>query len=470
MFTSISSRLWLTYMLLVAAILGVVTLALLLFLVRNPRLARETQSNLILAANAIQRQRIAINENADAASLQNAAQRADELLNVRVALFGPDGNLLADSREESEAAIPSEASQTRQLRPAEIAEFSDTNNKVWLYTTRTMPGRYLLMVASPRPTAPVISLFADEFFPPIIRAGLIALILSLVLSLLMTRWITSPLQRVSAAAKDFADGRMRQVRPEGPRELKSLARTFNEMSHKVQTSQQSQRDFVANISHELRTPLTSIQGFAQAILDGTAHSGASLKQAAQVIYDEAGRMHRLVLDLLELARLDAGNVQLERQPVDLEKLLRGVSEKFQPQAQAAKVDQVVEVEKVPSFLGDHDRLVQVFTNLVDNALQHSARGGRVVLRTQVQDGFIEVFVADNGPGISPEETKRIFERFYQVDKARSSNAGRGAGLGLPIAEQIVHAHGGTLQVQSQLGRGSTFIVRLPIERTSKHSE
>lgn len=467
MFSSIRARLLFTYLLLIAAILGVVTLALLLFLVRNPRLAREAEINLSGAANAIMRQGIEGVERSDPATIQDAVERADALLDVRVAIFDPSGTLLGDSRGDSEAAIPPQNDQHRPGGGPEIAEFTDSSGKTWIFTARALPSGYLVLVSTPRPRVPLVSLFADEFFQPILRAGLLALLLSLLLAFLMTRWITSPLQRVSAAARDLAKGTMHEVKPEGPTELQSLARTFNEMGHKVQNSQQSQRDFVANISHELRTPLTSIQGFAQAILDGTAKGGETPKQSAQVIYDEAERMHRLVLELLELARLDSGGLKLERQQIDLPALLQSVAEKLRPQANAANIDLQVKNENLPNLQGDHDRLVQVFSNLVDNALQHAPKGGHVQLSARSANGFVEAEVRDDGPGISQDEAKRIFERFYQVDKSRRSGQGRGAGLGLSIAQQIVQAHGGRIELESEAGKGSRFIVYLPLETDGK---
>ena len=276
----------------------------------------------------------------------------------------------------------------------------------------------------------------------------------------MTRWITSPLQHVSSAARDLASGKMREVEPEGPAEVQSLALTFNEMGRKVQSGQQSQRDFVANVSHELRTPLTSIQGFAQAILDGTAKGGDTLKHAAQVIFDEAGRMQRLVNELLELARLDASELKLEKQSVTLGLLLENVVEKLRPQAREANIELNLDQIPLSEFVGDYDRLVQVFTNLIDNAIQHAK--SRVEINFEQDKSFIKTTVSDDGSGIPSAEAKRIFERFYQLDKSRRTSQGRGTGLGLSIAQQIVLAHKGKIELESKPGKGSRFIVLLPL--------
>lgn len=462
MFTSIRSRLWLSYLVVIALILGIVTLAQILFLARNPRLAREAQSNLLLAANSIVRQGVAELNNPESAGIETAAQRADELLDVRVVLYSPRDELLADSRRDIHEPIPDISGQARQMNNLEIGEFQDENSELWLFAARTLPGRYLLVVAAPRPNAPLRSIFSDELFPPIVRAGFLALLLSLLLSFALTRWITNPVQRVSAAARELAKGRANPIRPEGPDELRSLAVTFNEMSTKVAAGQKSQRDFVANISHELRTPLTSVQGFAQAILDGTVNDGGGLKQAAQVIHAEAGRMQRLVSELLELSRFDSGAIALELQAVNMNELLQSIGTKFAPQAVASKLNLTVEAGELPAIQGDRDRLDQVFTNLVDNGFIHASAGGHIWLKANAVGKFLEITVADDGPGITSEESKRIFDRFYQVDKSRSSGRGRGAGLGLTIAQQIVQTHGGTIKVESEPGKGSRFIVRLPI--------
>jgi two-component system sensor histidine kinase ResE len=179
-----------------------------------------------------------------------------------------------------------------------------------------------------------------------------------------------------------------------------------------------------------------------------------------VIHDEASRMHRMALDLLELARMDAGIADFKRQPVDLANLLRSLVEKFAPQAHQAQVNLELQIDPLPSIFGDEDHLTQVFTNLVDNALKYSPTGGQVRLHAQQTGPQVEISISDTGAGIPPDELPRIFERFYQTDKARSSGR-RGVGLGLTIAREIVLAHGGRLNVRSNPGQGSTFTVTLP---------
>jgi two-component system sensor histidine kinase ResE len=214
----------------------------------------------------------------------------------------------------------------------------------------------------------------------------------------------------------------------------------------------------------LKTPLTSIQGFAQAMLDGAVADDDSRNRAAQVIYDESDRLRRLVEDLLDLARLDAGQIEFVRQPVNVEALLKSVVDKLVIPAGEKNIELVDRVNDLPTMVGDGDRLAQVFTNLVDNAIKHTPEGGKVVVRGDTASGWISIHVDDSGAGIPSEDLSRIFERFYQVDKARSGGKGRGVGLGLAISRQIVESHGGRIVAQSSVGKGSRFTVQLPIIR------
>jgi signal transduction histidine kinase len=300
---------------------------------------------------------------------------------------------------------------------------------------------------------------------PILQAAGIALLLSIFLSWLMSRWVAAPLDRMAEVSRAVAAGDYDQrLQPGGPQEVRGLALTFNEMVERVQAGRKAQRDFVANVSHELKTPLTSIQGFAQAILDGTAQDEESQQHAAQVVYDEAQRLHRLVEDLLELARMDAGQIDFHQDRVEIMALLSAVVERLSVKAAEAGVDVINKVGQLPVLIGDGDRLAQVFMNLIDNAIKHTPEGGQVSLWGEYAEGWISIHVEDTGPGIPEEELSRIFERFYQLDKARPGGMDRGVGLGLAITREIVRSHQGRLVAQSELGRGSRFTVQLPVVR------
>jgi signal transduction histidine kinase len=271
------------------------------------------------------------------------------------------------------------------------------------------------------------------------------------------------LQGMSRAAMAVADGDYRQtLKLNGPQEVQNLAQSFNAMVDKVQTSQQIQRDFLANVSHELKTPLTSIQGFAQAMLDGAVEDTEARDHAVRVIFEESDRLRRLVEDLLDLARIDAGQIEFKRQPIDLQALLGSVVDKLILPAKEKGVVLENRLDAFPTMIGDGDRLAQVFTNLVDNAIKHTPPDRRVIVHGNAAQGWISIHVDDSGSGIPNEDLSRIFERFYQVDKARRGGKDRGVGLGLAISRQIVEAHGGRIVAQSTVGKGSRFTVQLPI--------
>jgi signal transduction histidine kinase len=254
---------------------------------------------------------------------------------------------------------------------------------------------------------------------------------------------------------------------EGPLEVRQLAGVINEMVTKVQDSMQSQKDFVANVSHEFKTPLTSIQGFAQALIDGAVDKKIDRQRAAKIILGETERLNFLVNDLLTLAKLDAGTIVMEKSPADLNQIIRNILEKLQFQINSAGINIDKKLTEPMIIPMDAERISQVLNNLIDNAIKFSAKDESIFISTIMEENNAVFSVSDSGPGIAEEVQKRIFERFYQTDKSRKGGQGRGVGLGLAISRQIVVAHGGSICVNSHLGQGSTFMVKLPIENGSK---
>ncbi len=456
MWTTLRARLLATYAGLILAVLVAVALGMLAYLWRNPLAQRQAFLRLSVAADAAVRRLDTLgfaegHQRPDLDQVALVLRRLGQALEARFLLVAPDSRVVIDTRPE----IPFQPPLGRRWE----GMARDAQGRAWLYVNRTLPSGLTLVAAAPRPKRlhSLWVLFRDEMIPPLAQAALLALGLALILALALSRWVARPLDRMAEAARALAAGEHRLIPEEGPAEVQALARAFNEMSRQVQASQQSQRDFVANVSHELKTPLTSIQGFAQAILDGTAEDPQSVQQAARVIHDEAERMHRLVLDLLELARLDAGTADLRHEPVALADLVQAVLERMMPQARQARVTLEAQVWDEITLLGDGDRLAQVLLNLLDNALKHTPAGGRVTVQVRARGAWAEIRVQDTGEGIPPEVLPRIFERFYQQDQARRG----GVGLGLSIAYEIVRAHGGTIEAQSTPGKGSTFVVKLP---------
>ena len=220
------------------------------------------------------------------------------------------------------------------------------------------------------------------------------------------------------------------------------------------------RDFVANVSHELKTPLTSISGYAETLLTDTPEPETA-RRFLGTILDNARRMQRLVDDLLDLARIEAGRWQPEPEPVDVQDTAREMWIEFAERAAARAVQ--FEVEIAPgagTVVVDADALRQVLTNLLDNSLRYTARGGRIVCRSRLENDGVAISVADNGSGIAHEHLPRIFERFYRADHSRSREEG-GTGLGLSIVKHLVEAHGGRVYAESERGAGTTVTCWFP---------
>jgi two-component system phosphate regulon sensor histidine kinase PhoR len=221
------------------------------------------------------------------------------------------------------------------------------------------------------------------------------------------------------------------------------------------------RDFVANVSHELKTPLTAIQGFAETLLGGALEDAQNSRRFLQIIRDHATRLGRLTDDLLRLSQIEAGKLGLELSPVPLSGVIEPCLETTRLKAAAKNLTLTVECPpEIPRVLADARRLQEVLQNLLDNAVQYTPAGGSITVRAGVEGKRVRLSVTDTGIGIPSGEQARIFERFYRVDAARSRAVG-GTGLGLSIAKHLVEAQGGRIEVESQVGRGSTFTIFLP---------
>ncbi|MEK3881490.1 ATP-binding protein [Paenibacillus sp. PL2-23] len=230
------------------------------------------------------------------------------------------------------------------------------------------------------------------------------------------------------------------------------------------------RDFVANISHEIRTPLSMLQGYSEALLDDIVASPEERRELVQVIHDESLRMGRLVNDFLDIARMEAGHVDMHYQKVDLRHVVRRVHRKFQVYAKEREVALYAELPEDRELLmeqADEDRLEQVLTNLMDNALRHTPAGKSITISGEAQvvsgKAYIQLKVIDEGIGIPPEDVPYIFERFYKADKARKRGDSAGTGLGLAIVKNLIDLHHGKINVESFGGAGTTFTLLLPVE-------
>jgi two-component system phosphate regulon sensor histidine kinase PhoR len=218
---------------------------------------------------------------------------------------------------------------------------------------------------------------------------------------------------------------------------------------------------VANISHEFKTPLTAIQGFAETLLAGAIDDAQNRMRFLEIIRNNSVRLGRLTDDLLKLSQIEAGKLQVDFRPVEVAAVIESCVDMARLHAQSEQL--TIETDyghDLPKIKGDIGSLEEVLQNLLDNALRYTLPGGRIMVRASEQDGMVVISVVDTGIGIPKAEQERIFERFYRVDSARSRELG-GTGLGLSIAKHLVEAHGGRIEVQSEVGKGSTFFVILP---------
>jgi len=221
------------------------------------------------------------------------------------------------------------------------------------------------------------------------------------------------------------------------------------------------RDFVANVSHEFKTPLTAIQGFAETLLEGALEDTGNRRRFVEIIRDHSARLGRLTDDLLKLSLIEAGKLELDFRRVEVAGLIESCVETTRLKAEQKRLALTVECPAgLPQVRGDARRLAEVLQNILDNAVQYTSAGGKISVRARAEDRLVSIAVSDTGIGIPRDEQQRIFERFYRVDAARSREAG-GTGLGLSIARHLVEAHGGRIEVESEVGRGSTFCVVLP---------
>ncbi|MBN1147441.1 MAG: HAMP domain-containing histidine kinase [Anaerolineales bacterium] len=307
------------------------------------------------------------------------------------------------------------------------------------------------------PDQPLVSFLALAGCVP---AGLF-LILAAGFSAHAFRELEGPLSNVMAAADAVAQGDLDvQVPEQAPGEFGQLARSFNRMTRELARAEEQRRNLTADVAHELRTPLHIIQGNLEGVLDGVYEPTPEHLEAT---LEETRRLARLVDDLQTLSLAEAGQLPLHMGPVDAAELLEDALTSFSGQAEAAGVRLEAQVDLAggkPTLVGDAGRLGQALANLVANALRHTPQGGTVRLEARLQGEKVLISVADTGEGIAEADLPFVFDRFWRGDKARGRSGMPGSGLGLPIARQLVQAHGGRIELQSQVGKGTRFVIVL----------
>jgi signal transduction histidine kinase len=289
-------------------------------------------------------------------------------------------------------------------------------------------------------------------------AFLVAILVVGALAVYLSRRITQPVLELSDAADEIAAGNYAVSVPDVPGggEIEHLAGRFRSMANRLSEAEEQERNFLMSVSHELRTPLTAIRGHVEALREGLAEDPDARALSLDVIASEAGRLERLVGDVLDLAKLDARRFTVLREEVDMAQLLERAYTVYGDEARRRSIDYRREVGSRPVIVSDGDRVLQIVSNLLDNAFRWTPDGGAIELSLRAEDGSVAVGVADTGPGIRADERERIFRPFWSRD-------GGGTGLGLAIARELALALGGRIDLDTAPGEGSRFELVLPAE-------
>ncbi len=358
-------------------------------------------------------------------------------------LIGGGGDVAVLTKSQAAFLIPKYAAQ---IRAGEVVTGTIRvgDEDKW-FAARPSGANTVVLSRPARIDLPIATILAVAGGVGALLAGLVALAIS--------RAVARPVQRVSAASRVLAAGQSPEALPEeGPAEVRALARAFNHMSSELDRARQAERVFLLSVSHELKTPLTAIRGNAEALADGVV----SAERAASVIAGESRRLQRLVQDLLDLARLNVRSFSVRRELVDLGAIVEDVVERHRAAAGRFGVELVGRAQGDPVASCDHDRLLQVVSNLVENALRCTPAPGTVSI--EARDGWIAI--DDTGPGLTADDVPKAFDRFYLYDKYGRDRP-VGTGLGLAVVRELTSAMGGDISITSQPGK-TRFEVHVPV--------
>lgn len=422
-------------------------------------------------AFSVQSQNIDLGSNEGSVSTTDTAYMADTSLqlgaelNTRIRILDADGVVLVDSLLQEQGTDLHSDSLVGSALEGEIASRTEMTGEDTMHLAFPVSFNEATVgiIYLSQPLNDVTAVLNDLENRMLLAAG-IALAISALVALLLSRAISNPLRRLTAAAAAVARGQLNQQVPVGSKgEIGQLSETFNDMTKRLQAARQMQTDFVANVSHESRTPLTSIKGMIETLRDGAVEDHQTRDRFLTTIESETDRLIRLVNDLLLLSRADSEALNLQLEPLDLNTLIKATINQLEVQTVEKDLGLKAEIPpNIPLVLADSDRIKQILVNLLDNAIKYSRQGGFIVVTAAANpDGKVITKVQDNGIGIPPTDLPRIGERFYRTDKSRSRAEG-GTGLGLAIVHVLVEAHGGELSLESQEGKGTTVTFTLPV--------
>jgi two-component system phosphate regulon sensor histidine kinase PhoR len=396
----------------------------------------------------------------------------------RITIISRDGRVVADSEAdaknmENHGARP-EVMQALAGTAGSDTRTSNTIGVKFLYVAVPIDAGALRIAVPLRDVERQVAEIRNQ----LLAAVALAFLPAILVAAFFARYVSSKMASIIEYAGKLASGDFHaRLQKPGRDELGILTRQLNETGEKLQKmfkqleheqtelqkAERIRKDFVINVSHELRTPLASIQGYTETLLDGALHDPEHNTKFLSIIRQNAERLGRLTADLMTLSRLELRTTRFQFASYYVNDLIADCVDSMRPIADKKRVAITIErtADNVEVFC-DSESVHQVIANLLDNALKYTPEGGAVTVGAQPRDGDVEIFVRDTGIGIPPEELPRLFERFYRVDKARSRELG-GTGLGLAIVKHLVRAQGGNVRVESQVGKGSTFIFSLPVQ-------
>ncbi|MBE5807574.1 MAG: cell wall metabolism sensor histidine kinase WalK [Clostridiales bacterium] len=336
----------------------------------------------------------------------------------------------------------------------ELGDHIVTIGVPWTYFDGSVVGAVLLHISDE-----ALRLHVTDLLPQVLPAAGIAILLGVIVSLILTRSFIRPLRELDNAVAEFTKGDLsRRVNLNCGGELEQLGHSINNMAQELSELEDSRRHFVAAVSHELRSPLTSMRGYVEALQDGVIPEDQA-PATLQIIMDETNRLTDLVRDLLDMSRLESGKFPLVIAPFDANELFSRILISFEPRIDAKHINVEVGFGEEHCYAkGDANRITQVLSNFIDNAIKFMPDGGTLTVETKPQGRDIFFAVRNNGPAIAEKDLPHIFERFYKADKAHTS--GGGTGLGLAISNMIVREHGGQIRVESNEALTS-FMFTLP---------
>ncbi|TCL58636.1 signal transduction histidine kinase [Hydrogenispora ethanolica] len=388
-------------------------------------------------------------------------QLASQALGGRLWLEDFAGRVIGGTRPPQEVRLPQATRPWRKIRQRLYFAATSQGDGLTVATPvalRNGRGKLIAYYSLPSLRRGVLK-WLFRFY--IFQFG-VGLTVALLLGVLLARKITRSIADIAAAAAGFAAGDyQRRTRTTGPDELGQLGRNFNAMAEAIVHHQKSQSEFFTHVSHDLKTPLSCIKATTEALLDGIAATPRELQRYLQNILRESDHMSRLVHELLETARLEAGQIAVRAEPVDLEALLKREAEKLEALIKEKQLALTIRIGAARRrVLADPSRLEQVLDNLLSNAIRYSPPGAPIEIAVLEDEPMVQINIRDHGEGIAEAELPLIWERFYRTDKSRGSDTG-GSGLGLFICRGLVEAMGGSVNVQSAKGKGSVFMLRLP---------